>query len=90
MEAYLTEPSYSKKIWSPDDNDTALFKNLMEQARLRGHFTPSGKIFMQMPVTAETKANEAYKFVSYEEYATLLDVEENGISVTPTPTEELA
>lgn len=71
--AWRTEPSYSKKIWKVEEKDIALFNNVLEQARLRGYFRPQGKVFMNLPITPETKSNESYKFFSYEEYARFLE-----------------
>lgn len=86
--AWRTEPSYSMKQWKPEEIDYLIFNNLLEQARLRGYFSPQGSIFVTMPITGETKSTEAYKFMTYEEYAKF---KEGIVEVVPVePKKELA
>lgn len=70
---WRTEPNYKVKVWKPEESDFKLWVNLMEQARLRNYFAPAGKIFVQIPITPETKSDEAYRFFSYEDYIKLIE-----------------
>lgn len=83
--SWRTEPGYSAKKWQLKETDSPLFNNVLEQARLRGYFKPQGQIFVPLPVTSESKHTDVYSYLTYEQYAIMLETRNAQIPVLEIP-----